>query len=45
MPEIQRTRLVEAVARTSKKGMLISARITRRAGWENVRWTFVTGEE
>jgi hypothetical protein len=42
---MQRARLVEAVDRPSKKGMLISARITRREGWENVRWKFVTGKE
>jgi len=45
VPEMQRARLVEAVDRPSKKGVLISARITRRKGWENVRWKFVTGKE
>jgi hypothetical protein len=41
MPELGRTKFGEAIAKPKSEGAEISAKISRREGWEDVVWKFV----
>jgi cytochrome P450 len=42
---IGRARLAEAIAKPTGKALSMGARITRRKGWEDAVWKFVTDKE